>query len=188
MSELRYFFATKNIEKLKDVQDLVGDWHDIRIEHFDIGLKEFQTDDVVELVEHKLVEAYRKIKRPTIVDHTCLQFDALKGLPGTQTSIFWNTLGAEHICTILKSLNNWKAEVKVCLGYTDGLTLKTIVKSRKGTITAAPRGSRNFDWDAIFIPKGSKLTYAEMTPHEKNKASPRALAFNEFRSKVSIPA
>ena len=184
MAEVRFFFATQNKEKLRDVVDLIGGWTDIRIDHFYCQVDEIQHDDVVRLVENKLLEYYRNTKRPTIVDHTCLHLDAIAGLPGTQTGQFWRKIGGHGICKLVQALGNNKAEVSVCLGYTDGTQVATIVRRATGSIASSPKGDRRFDWDLIFIPKGSKKTYAEMSPTEKNKSSPRSMAFVEFKKRV----
>jgi XTP/dITP diphosphohydrolase len=43
-------------------------------------------------------------------------------------------------------------------------------------LARAPRGEHGFGYDPIFVPEGSELTAAEMTPTEKNDQSHRALA------------
>jgi len=40
-----------------------------------------------------------------------------------------------------------------------------------------PRGERHFGWDAWFLPRGSKKTFAEMTDEEKDAVSHRGHAY-----------
>jgi XTP/dITP diphosphohydrolase len=178
-----YFFASKNQEKLRDVLDIVGFWSELKVEHYDVAVAELQTNDVRALIQHKLIEAFERIRQPTIVDHTCLSLSALNGLPGAQASLFWDKLGGD-ICEVVNRLGDNKAQVEVWLGYTDGKRFNEIVIEKTGTIASSPRGGRKFDWDSIFIPSGEHRTYAEMTPTEKNKHSPRAQAFNRFYYEV----
>ena len=58
-----------------------------------------------------------------------------------------------------------------------GKGIQKVVEGRiEGEIAEAPRGSNGFGYDPLFIPHGSKKTYAEMTTEEKNKVSHRAAA------------
>jgi XTP/dITP diphosphohydrolase len=45
-----------------------------------------------------------------------------------------------------------------------------------GTVAPEPRGTGGFGYDAIFVPDGGALTYAELGDH-KNADSHRARAF-----------
>ena len=53
-----------------------------------------------------------------------------------------------------------------------------------GRIAARPRGTAGFGWDSIFIPDGSRQTYAEMG-EEKNHDSHRARAFKAARRRLA---
>jgi XTP/dITP diphosphohydrolase len=46
-----------------------------------------------------------------------------------------------------------------------------------GRITGAPRGTNGFGYDPIFVPVGSELTTAEMSPEAKDAISHRGRAF-----------
>ncbi len=45
-----------------------------------------------------------------------------------------------------------------------------------GNITLERRGEKGFGYDPVFMPDGYTITFAEMTPEEKNKISHRSLA------------
>ena len=51
----------------------------------------------------------------------------------------------------------------------------------KGKIPSKPLGKRGFHYDPIFIPNGTKKTYAQMLIEEKNKISHRAMALNSLK-------
>ncbi|HTY11761.1 MAG TPA: RdgB/HAM1 family non-canonical purine NTP pyrophosphatase [Bacteroidota bacterium] len=58
-----------------------------------------------------------------------------------------------------------------------GKGIQKVVEGKvEGDIAEAPRGSGGFGYDPLFIPAGSRRTYAEMTMEEKNKLSHRAMA------------
>lgn len=51
-----------------------------------------------------------------------------------------------------------------------------------GKIVEEERGSGGFGYDSIFIPEGFDLTFAELTPDEKNAVSHRGRALRHFTS------
>ena len=42
------------------------------------------------------------------------------------------------------------------------------------------RGAQKFGWDAWFQPRGSKQTFAEMSPEEKDRVSHRGDAYRKL--------
>ena len=50
----------------------------------------------------------------------------------------------------------------------------------QGQIAKAPRGSRDYYYDSIFIPSGHTKTYAEMTIAEKTAISHVRIAYEKF--------
>jgi XTP/dITP diphosphohydrolase len=61
----------------------------------------------------------------------------------------------------------------------------------RGTIADAPRGESGFGYDPVFVPAGSRLSFAEMTLAEKNvyshrkKAAGQLVAFLQTRVSVT---
>lgn len=176
MSTYRIFFVSGNVEKLRDILDIVGSLSDLRIDHFEFSIEELQTEELSKLVQEKAIAAFNRVRHPVIVDHTCLGLSALRGLPGTAASHFWKCLGTD-VCGVVSKLGDDRAEVTVALAFTDGKRMIQVQHKQKGQIAAAPKGSREFDWDRVFIPQNEIRTYAEMSLREKNENSPRARAF-----------
>jgi len=50
----------------------------------------------------------------------------------------------------------------------------------KGSIAESIAKGREFGYDPIFIPKGSKVTFAEMSISDKSKVSHRGKAFSKL--------
>src|SRR3989344_459304 len=48
-----------------------------------------------------------------------------------------------------------------------------------------PRGTSDFGWDPIFMPEGQQKTFAEMSPGEKGKISPRGAAIRKLKEALS---
>lgn len=54
-----------------------------------------------------------------------------------------------------------------------------------GTIATAESGANGFGYDPVFIPEGSDVTAAELTPAEKNLQSHRSRAFSALVPRLS---
>ncbi|MEL1232951.1 MAG: non-canonical purine NTP pyrophosphatase, partial [Candidatus Neomarinimicrobiota bacterium] len=52
----------------------------------------------------------------------------------------------------------------------------------EGIITTDQKGSGGFGYDPIFLPRGSRSTFSEMTQMEKNKISHRAKALINMKT------
>ena len=51
----------------------------------------------------------------------------------------------------------------------------------KGKISSAPRGTKGFGYDPIFIPNGYKLTFGEMLFSKKSQIDHRFMAFKKIK-------
>ncbi len=51
----------------------------------------------------------------------------------------------------------------------------------EGLVPETPRGGNGFGWDDMFIPKGEKITLAEMTSTKKDSLSMRSMALKKFK-------
>ncbi|MDE3058153.1 MAG: RdgB/HAM1 family non-canonical purine NTP pyrophosphatase [Bacteroidota bacterium] len=61
-----------------------------------------------------------------------------------------------------------------------GKGIEEVLEGRvEGDILEAPRGTNGFGYDPLFVPRGRKKTYAEMTLEEKNQISHRAMALKK---------
>jgi inosine/xanthosine triphosphate pyrophosphatase family protein len=123
--------------------------------------------DLSELVKAEVKEAYARLRVACIVEHAGLIFDDYRGVsyPGGLTKPMWNTLDTQFI----KETNSAgrRAIARAVVAYCDGQSIKTFVGETPGKISDAPRGSRNFYWDTVFIPDDghgapADRTYAEI--------------------------
>lgn len=106
------------------------------------------------------------------------------GFQGVLHSLFWDA-ASSRLCDLVKTLGDDGAAAIVCLAYTDGKNIVTVHKEKRGKISDAPRGGRDFDWDRVFIPEGFDRAYSEFSIDEKNKISQRAEAINDMLSRIS---
>lgn len=174
----RLCFVTGNEGKIKEAQDILGFPIDVE----KLNLDEIQSLNLEEIVTHKALQAFEKIKRPLIVDDVGLYVDAWNGFPGPFIKFLGIAGGNELLVKLMSTDKNRKVIAKAAIGYHDGYQVKTFVGEVKGMITETPRGEGGWGWDPAFIPEHGTKTYAEMDPEEKNKVSHRRAALEKLRA------
>ncbi len=153
---------------------------DIEVTHKKLDLDEIQSVSLEEIVKHKVMEAYKHIQGPVLVEDTSLVFEALGKLPGPLIKWFLQELDNEGLCHLLSGFQSRKAIAEVLFGYYDGNVFSTFKGTMKGTISETPRGERGFGWDPIFIPEGYEKTWGEMNMDEQIATSMRRQALQEL--------
>lgn len=169
-------FVTSNQSKADQLAKFLGQ----PIDHQKIELVEIQSLDPIEITSHKVKQAYKKLKRPVIVDDVSVTFDVFGNLPGPYIKYFLQELGREKMCNLLNGFSNRQATGKVIIGYYDGKVEKFFVGEIKGQISDSPKGENGFGWDLIFVPEGYTKTRAEMDEADYEKTSPRKQALDQL--------
>lgn len=171
-------FITSNKHKIKEVNDILNKLG-YRVTASEIKIEELQTENVLHLVHDKVLKAFAKTGRPTMVEHTGLYIDSLNGFPGGLTQIFWDTLQADNFSALLGTGANTKVVAKTVIGYCDGRKIHYFEGEVDGNIAPVPKGPKDFQWDCVFVPQGYAETFAELGD-KKNEISMRKLALDEF--------
>lgn len=143
-------FITGNENKAKFLARLLG----MELDYHKLNLDEIQSIDPKEVVEHKVRQAYGILKRPVLVEDTCMGLDVLGGLPGPFIKFFIEQEGgAEKICRMADGLDSRRATATVTFGYYDGEKLEFFQNSIHGEIAHRPGKEVNgFGWDVVFVP------------------------------------
>ena len=175
---LTLHFATSNLNKLKELSAFLEN----RLTLLDLHSEEIQTDDLHELVKHKLERAYEHIQAPVLVEDTSLYFNAWNELPGPFVKWFLENLGLAGMVSALSQFKDKSALAVCCLGYTNNGKSIHLFEGKVIGVIVKPRGSLNFGWDAIFQPSGLQHTFGEMTQQEKLYVSPRGKAAAKFKN------
>ncbi len=155
-------YVTGNPGKAKYFNKLIG----LDIPHHSADVDEIQSLDTKDIAIHKAKQAYDQIKKPVIVEDTCLYIDTLNGLPGPFIKWFEITLGMDAICRLADS-DPVRAGVASNIHiYYDGHQSVIFRGSLSGTISQRPKGTVGFGFNPIFIPAGKTQTLAEMSENE----------------------
>ena len=181
-------FATNNHHKLEEVRQILGNnFKLLTLQDIDFNEEIEETESTFEgnaLLKAQII--YEKFKLPCFSDDSGLEVEALDNAPGVYSARYAGDHGnhEKNMDKLLRELDdktNRKARFRTILCYinTDGKVnyFNGIIN---GVIAHERRGMRGFGYDPVFIPDGYELSFAEMTPGEKNKISHRALAVQEL--------
>ena len=179
--------ATRNPGKLRELGRIVGS--QIRL----AGLEDFPgAPDVPEtgaaFEENALLKA-RAIAAHTglaaVADDSGLCVDALNGMPGVLSARWAGGHGDDQanldlVLTQVADVPDARRGARfVCAAalVAPGGREWVVTGTVEGRLIRVPRGSGGFGYDPIFLPEGSGLTTAEMTPEAKDAISHRGRAF-----------
>lgn len=142
-----------------------------------ISLPEIQAATIEDITRYKVEVARTKGYNCLIVEDVSLGFDALGNFPGPYVKWLLEAAGGKGLAAIAYALNDRAAKAQCCVGYWNGKEVRTFLGDCPGEILVQPRGERHFGWDAWFVPRGSKKTFAEMSDEEKDAVSHRGHAY-----------
>lgn len=180
--------ATRNEGKLQELRELLID-----LPFFLFGLPDFPEIEPVQetritFVENaslKAAEYAKQTRLLTLADDSGLEVDALGGGPGVFSARYAGESASDsaRVKKLLAALSTVEAPKRtarfvsaIAIAGTEGEILNVSRGICEGTIAFAPRGSRGFGYDPVFIPSGYDLTFAELKPETKNRVSHRAHA------------
>lgn len=180
---IKIVFATHNINKLKEVQQLMPS--SIKL----LSLSDINcNEEIVETADSLLGNAQIKADYVTqtygydcFADDTGLEVKALNGEPGVYSARY---AGSENnaLANMNKLLNNLKGKKDRVAQFTTVIVLnfkgnQHIFKGIcKGEILKTQQGIEGFGYDPIFKPDGYDTSFAEMTLTEKGVISHRGRA------------
>ena len=135
----------------------------------------------------KSIYGIKKFKKVCFADDSGICIDVFNGMPGVNSKEFLNSTKnkkqiLKKIIDEAKNKKNFNAffMTTICLSLN---TNKHFFFNGRvdGKISKEIRGVHGFGYDPIFIPKGKRLTFAEMTLEEKNKFSHRKIAIKKLK-------
>ncbi len=182
-------FATNNAHKLSEVRSILKPDFEI------ISLSDLNcNDDIPETADTLEGNAYLKAKYiydkfglDCFADDTGLEIDALGGEPGVYSARY---AGEDHdavknMVKVLEKLGdspNREACFRTVITLIMGGKTHYFEGRIEGRILHHPRGAEGFGYDPIFVPENYLVSFAQLTPDEKNKISHRALAVKQLVS------
>ena len=172
----RFTLVTSNLHKIAEYKRLLPKTTDFNIQKLD--LDELQSLDPAIIVKHKVVEAYKKIGSPVVVEDVSAGIDKLGGLPGPFVKFFEQAIGPDALYVL--GGDGAQATLTCTIGYYDGDNLFLCSGVLSGKVKALSP-NQGFGFDRVFVPGGAgDKTFADMTFQEKDKISHRKLAVDKL--------
>jgi len=174
-------FATSNLGKLEEARAILAPFG-ISVEKYDGKGIEIQADTTSEVAAYASRGAAKAAGRAVLVEDAGLYVESLNGFPGPYSAYAFKTIGVAGIIALLRpSPQRRSAEFVSSLAYCEPRgEPKLFEGSALGTIATKPRGTRGFGFDPIFVPKGGRKTFGELTVDEKCAVSHRADSMKKF--------
>jgi XTP/dITP diphosphohydrolase len=182
-------FATNNQHKVDEIRQVLGTRLDI------ITLKEAGIDiDIPE--PHNTLEA-NAIEKATAIynltgkncfsEDTGLEVMELNGEPGVNSARYAGDsrsfeANIDKLLQNLTEIQNRQARFRTIISLILDKKQMLFEGICEGDIITEKRGQNGFGYDPVFIPRGSKLTFAEMNTIEKNAFSHRKKALEKLIS------
>jgi XTP/dITP diphosphohydrolase len=190
---MEFVLATKNNGKLKEITEIFSGAADITFTSLAShpGAPEVEENGATfsenSLLKARAICAYTG--RPALADDSGLVVDALGGRPGVLSARYGGPGASDSdrclkILGEMKSISSGRSARFVCvtaLVLPDGREF-TAEGSVEGVIFHSMRGTGGFGYDPIFYIPSMGLTFAELTPEEKNKISHRGRALQKMRA------
>ncbi len=185
--------ASHNAGKLDEMRALFGARGVAVVAAADLGLPEpAETEDT--FVGNARIKAHAAAQESGLValaDDSGLEVDALGGRPGVYTADWAETGSGRDFGFAMRKTHDelvrigaekpWRARFRctLVLAWPDGGE-RVYEGSVEGELVWPIRGKEGHGYDPMFIPENAEMTFAEMTPAEKNARSHRARALEKL--------
>lgn len=177
-------FVTNNPHKLEEIRSIAGDRINI------LSLKDINcSEDIPETADTIRGNALMKARYVAdkygvdcFADDTGLEVKALNGAPGVHTARYASENGHDtmgNMQLLLKNLedvDDRSARFATWIALISAGSEITFEGECPGTIEKEMHGTAGFGYDPVFRPDGYGITFAEMTPEQKNEISHRGKA------------
>ena len=110
MANLRFISAS--IDKIQEYTELLKP---LVFTPLQLTLQEFFGDEIREVVRQKVLRAYKMKRAPLFVEHTGIFIDAVGGMPGPFTSLFWQHMQAQGLLRLVQCERDRRATLKLSL-------------------------------------------------------------------------
>jgi len=187
--------GSNNTGKIKEIRDLLPKTYKILAPN-DFNLTRSPKEIGKSFAENSLIKAKyysKKTGKICIADDSGLEINCLDKAPGIFSARWRGNNGNFNIAIkkVFRELNKkdkkWRVK-KIVARFVCALTIYGLKKKPIhslgivwGLISNKKKGRNGFGYDPIFIPRGSKLTFAQMKPYKKYKIDHRYIAFKKIK-------
>jgi XTP/dITP diphosphohydrolase len=186
--------ATRNAHKTAEIRAILGPTWEVTdlYAHPDLRVPEETGATFAENAQIKALAASHQFDGLVLADDSGLELDALGGAPGVYSARYAGrgASDADNRARLLRELaatgargKSRSARFRCAMVLAErGAWLGTFEGAVEGVIINSERGSGGFGYDALFVPAGHCLTFAELPPETKNGLSHRGRALAQVRA------
>ena len=191
---MEILLATHNQHKKEEIQQILGSNYQVT------SLTDYHIFDEIEengttFHENALIKAkycFEKTGKPSVGDDSGLVIPALDGRPGIFSARYAGAhdfeANMQKVLTEMQDMENREAYFITVMCLVNEMGKNYFEGRVYGTISKEKRGEKGFGYDPIFIPKGYEISFAEMSPEEKNRISHRQEAVAKFLEFLKKPS
>lgn len=172
--ELR--FVTSNTHKVEEAQNILKEYG-IKVIQSDVNCDEIRADDVSQVAYACALQVSKKFKGNFILEDSGLFIKSLNGFPGVYSKFALEKIGTAGILRLMRAVPDRSAQFRCSIALMLGGRIRVFTGRCNGTISLKERGKGGFGFDPVFVPEGSKKTFAEDTEF-KGRSSHRVRAFS----------
>ena len=191
---MELIFATNNLHKLKEIQNLAGEENKIiglTASGFNFELPE-DFDTLEKNSSQKAWYVYNTLHKDCFADDTGLEVEALNGSPGVYSARYSRLeddmfakmeIDDGNISKLLFKLQssaNRKARFRTVISLILSGKEYQFEGIVNGIILAEKFGEGGFGYDPVFLPDGYSKSFAQMSLQDKNKISHRSVAIGKL--------
>jgi len=180
---MKLIFASNNQHKIDELKAFAGKDIDIvslKEAGIDIDIPE-PHDTLEENASEKSWTIYKLTGNDCFSEDTGLEIEALNGEPGVKSARYAGDTRSfkdniEKVLNNLANHENKNARFRAVISLIFKGKETQFLGICNGKIINTPQGTEGFGYDPIFIPDGSKRSFAEMSIEEKNQFNHRTKA------------
>ena len=193
MNKKNLIVSSGNINKIKEIKDILSDLNINVLSKDEIGLKNLDVIEDGNTLEDNAIKKAVEISKYTdgivISDDSGLFVDKLNGEPGVYSARYSGEEGNDSAnnTKLLKNLDGVPLEERTAKFKTaiaivlEDKSVKTVVGECSGKIILEKRGDNGFGYDPLFIPDGYDKTFGELDSKIKNSISHRSDALKKLK-------
>ena len=187
ITKLDLIFATHNQNKVNEIKNYIP--KNINLMSLDdIGYKDKIKETGKSFYENALIKARHinnKFGINCFSDDSGLEVDCLNGEPGVFSARYAgkpydSEKNIDFLLNKMKNSKNRNANFKTCIVLIHGNDVKFFKGKVEGEILNKRKGTKGFGYDSIFMPKGFKNSFGELSMTKKNKISHRGIALKNL--------
>lgn len=177
------YYATTNAGKFDEVKRYFCEHEPlINLKQFDQEIPEIQTLDQQAIAIDKANQAWRKLKKPVLVDDAGIYFDHYNNFPGVMSKFVFHGIGFEGILKLTEIDN--RATKRLSMVYKENDEEHHLFEGTTKGLIIRPKtfeSHASLPYDAIFQPAGSdKVMGLLRGTEEEKKYAYRLKALQKF--------